>query len=86
MKLIELLNNLKQQALEQNKNGIKEVIDAGLISHERIFPIINKIDRIWNTHSELQFCELVKLIVLDCKNDLEFTKKLDEYIDENSIK
>lgn len=65
---------------------IEEIINSSNKNHERMFPILNKVDRIWMANPELQFCELVKLIVLDSKNDLEFTKKLDEYIDENNIK
>lgn len=65
---------------------IEKIIETSLERHERMFPILNKIDKIWMAHPTLQFCELVKLIVLDSKNDLEFTKKLDEYIDENNIK
>jgi hypothetical protein len=68
-------------------NGrINDIILSSTKSKERMFPILNKIDRIWCNHPELQFCELVKLIVLDSKTDLDFTKKLDEYIDDNNIK
>jgi hypothetical protein len=65
---------------------VEKIINSSNENHERMFPILNKVDRIWMANPELQFCELVKLIVLDSKNDLEFTKKLDEYIDENNIK
>jgi len=71
--------------MEHNER-IKEIIESSNKNHERMFPILNKIDRIWMTIPELQFCELVKLIVLDSKSDLEFTKKLDDYIDEHNIK
>lgn len=74
--------------------GVGKVIDAGLISHERIFPIINKFDRIWNHHSEKSFTEVVEILAdlwydkgVDKKpNDLEFTKLLDEYIDKYNIR
>lgn len=69
-----------------HEERIKEIIETSLERHERMFSILNKIDKIWMAHPTLQFCELAKLIVLDSKNDLEFTKKLDEYIDENNIK
>lgn len=65
---------------------IAEIINSSNTKKERMFPILNKIDRIWMANPELQFCELVKLIVLDSKDDLEFTKKLDDYIDEHNIK
>ena len=65
---------------------IAEIINSSNTKKERMFPILNKIDRIWMANLELQFCELVKLIVLDSKDDLEFTKKLDDYIDEHKIK
>ena len=67
------------------KERIDQIVESSNQKTERMFPILNKIDRIWNHHSDLQFCELVKLIVLD-STDLEFTKKLDEYIDDNGIK
>lgn len=85
MKFIKVLNNLKQEALLEHKSNIKEVIEAGLVSHERIFPILNKLDKLWNANPSLQFCELVKLLNTEqYKNDLEFTKRLDELIDGNS--
>jgi len=68
------------------KDPIDNIILSSNVSKERMFPILNKIDRIWCHNPELQFCELVKLIVLDSKTDLDFTKKLDEYIDDNNIK
>jgi maleate cis-trans isomerase len=67
------------------KERVNQIVESSNQRTERMFPILNKIDRIWNHHSDLQFCELVKLIVLD-STDLEFTKKLDEYIDDNGIK
>jgi hypothetical protein len=67
------------------KERVDQIVESSNQRTERMFPILNKIDRIWNHHSDLQFCELVKLIVLD-STDLEFTKKLDEYIDDNGIK
>lgn len=70
----------------ENKEAIKQIIESSNTRVERMFPILNKIDRIWASVPELQFCELVKLIVLDSKTDLEFTQKLDVYIDEHNIK
>ena len=68
------------------KERIDQIVESSNTRNERMFPILNKIDRIWNHNSDLQFCELVKLIVSDSYTDLEFTKKLDEYIDDNNIK
>ena len=65
---------------------IEEIWKERLKDHERMFPILNKIDTIWMANPTLQFCELTRLIVLDSKNDIEFTQKLDEYIDEHNIK
>jgi len=70
----------------EHKKRVEELMLSGNMNKERMFPILNKIDRIWSANSELQFCELVRLIVLDSRTDLDFTKKLDEYIDENNIK
>lgn len=74
--------------------GSEEVINLGLISHERIFPILNKLDRIWNHYSEKSLTEVLDLLANlwydeqhETKpNDLEFTKLLDEYIDKYKIK
>jgi maleate cis-trans isomerase len=68
------------------KERVDQIVESSNTRTERMFPILNKIDRIWNHNSDLQFCELVKLIVSDSYTDLEFTKKLDEYIDNNGIK
>ena len=68
------------------KERIDQIVESSNTRNERMFPILNKIDRIWNHNSDLQFCELVKLIVSDSYTDLEFTKKLDEYLDNNGIK
>lgn len=68
------------------KERVDQIVEFSNTRTERMFPILNKIDRIWNHNSDLQFCELVKLIVSDSYTDLEFTKKLDEYIDNNGIK
>lgn len=68
------------------KERVDQIVESSNTRAERMFPILNKIDRIWNHNSDLQFCELVKLIVSDSYTDLEFTKKLDEYIDNNGIK
>ncbi len=69
-----------------HSDRINEIILSENTNKERMFPILNKIDRIWTDNPEIQFCELVKLIVLDSKVDSDFTKHLDKYIDENNIK
>lgn len=56
-------------------------------SKDRIFPILNKLDRFWTSNPELTFCEVVKTLGIDGNlDDLELTKKLDEHIDDNNIK
>ena len=55
-------------------------------SKDRIFPIFNKLDRIWSSNSNLTFCELVKDLKIDNLDDLDLTKRLDVYIDDNNIK
>jgi len=76
------------------RSKAQHVIDLGLTSHERIFPIINKFDRIWNHHNDKSFTEVVEILAAlwyekgeeRKPNDLEFTKLLDEYIDRYQIK
>ncbi len=58
---------------------------------ERIFPILNKLDRCWAIKNEMTFCEIYNSIIAlrpegHKLTDLEFTKLLDEYIDKNGIK
>jgi len=67
-------------------NKIEEVLDKAKISKDRMFPILNKIDRIWLANHELSFCELIKLININSVDDIEFTKKLDIFIETNNIK
>jgi hypothetical protein len=53
-------------------------------SKDRIFPILNKLDRFWTNNSELTFCEVINTLGLNSNlDDLELTKKLDEHIDEH---
>ena len=65
---------------------IEDVILLSNINKERIFPILNKIDRIWAKSPNLQFYELVNLLTKNNLSDNEFTKELDNYINENGIK
>lgn len=54
---------------------------------ERIFSILNKVNRVWINNPKLKFCELYKLISEGKKlTDLQFSRKLDKYIEENNIK
>jgi hypothetical protein len=55
-------------------------------SKDRIFPIFNKLDRIWTSKSEFTFCEVIQALNIDKLDDLELTKRLDKYIDDNNIK
>ena len=54
---------------------------------ERVFPILNKFDRCWTIKTEMTFCDLYMSITEGQRvTDLEFTKLLDKYIEENGIK
>lgn len=55
---------------------------------ERIFSILNKIDKCWSgTKGKITFCELLKLIDSNLNlGDLEFSQALDKYIEDNKIK
>ncbi len=55
-------------------------------SKDRIFPILNKLDRIWINNQDLNFCELIKILKLENLTDLELTKTLDKHIDDTGIK
>lgn len=65
----------------------EEVLALNLLRKERIFPILNKLDRIWAKNSDKQLIELlIEIIPKDVINDLELTQFLDEYIEKNNIK
>lgn len=54
---------------------------------ERIFPILNKFDRIYSYYKDKTFCEVYTLITQNKQlSDLEFTQEMDKYIEENKIK
>ncbi len=54
---------------------------------ERIFPILNKFDRIFTHHATKTFCWIYNDITQGQQlTDLEFTKRMDEYIEKNNIK
>lgn len=55
---------------------------------ERIFSILNKLDKSWSgTKGKITFCELVNLIAKnESLGDLEFSKAMDNYIEEHKIK
>lgn len=49
---------------------------------ERIFPIMNKFDRIWYTYPDKTFCDIYNEITKgEIIDDKEFTKRLTIYID-----
>lgn len=61
-------------------------------THERMFPILNKFDRIWEHNEDLTFCEVYQDIIKDFQisennllTDLQFTKLMDDYIEKNNI-
>lgn len=69
---------------EKSELVIYEIINKK--TKERIFPILNKFDRIWENNLDKSFCELYTILT-DNKTvtDLEFTKLMDKYIDNNKI-
>lgn len=79
----------------EEKKKLGEKIDmeeyTDITSSARMFPIMNKIDRIWYTHPRLKFCDLIKcvagnLTLFSEMTDDEFRSKLDQYINDNKIK
>lgn len=75
--------HLKNMDLTPTPEQIEHLTTVRIKLREKIFPILNKIDYIWEKNPELQFCEIVKKINIDdIKNDLELTKRLDEIVDE----
>lgn len=83
MKFIKILIHLKNMDLTPTPEQIEHLTTVRIKLREKIFPILNKIDYIWEKNPELQFCEIVKKINIDdIKNDLELTKRLDEIVDE----
>ena len=53
----------------------------------KIFPILNKFDRIWSSNPSKTFCQIYTEITKEVKiNDEEFSKLLTEYIENNKIK
>ncbi len=66
--------------------SVDEIIQLGE-SPERIFPILNKFDRIWSYYGNVPFCEVFKMVT-EGKNltDIEFTQLMEEYINKNNIK
>lgn len=68
--------------MEPNKEEIEKLTSIRVRLREKIFPILNKIDNIWEKNPELQFCEIVKMIDTEkYTDDLLLTKRLDELID-----
>lgn len=68
----------KKEAFREHKN---------LTDPMRIFPILNKFDRIWSANLEKPFCEIYKDITKGKDlTDMEFTQLMEIYIDEKAIK
>lgn len=82
MKFIKILIHLKNMDLTPTPEQIEHLTTVRIKLREKIFPILNKIDYIWEKNPELQFCELIKLINPDqYTDDLLLTKRLEELID-----
>lgn len=66
----------------------KELVSDWETNSERIFPILNKLDRIWYANHTMNFATLILDILGDNKitTDLEFTRLLDKYIENKNIK
>jgi deoxyhypusine synthase len=59
------------------------------MKEEKIFPIMNKFDKIWSDNVDKTFCEIYKEITNgEMLTDKEFSKRLTKYIDkqEDSVK
>lgn len=66
-------------------NTLKDILEQ--TTHERMFPILNKFQRIWEYDKDKTFCEIYNNITQGKKyTDLELTKEMDKYIDYNEIK
>lgn len=55
-------------------------------SIDRIFPILNKFDRIY-THYNIPFCAVYNMLTNGKSySDIEFTQLMEQHINENNIK
>ena len=71
--------------MEERKVSAENIMDKD--NPERIFPILNKFDRIYSHYKNKTFCETYRLITGDKQySDIEFTQLMDKYIEENNIK
>ena len=58
-----------------------------MINEEKVFPILNKLDRIWSSNIKLRFCDIYRVITEGKKlSDAKLSQKLTKYIDDNNIK
>lgn len=65
---------------------LKEIIEDKN-NPERIFPMLNKFDRIFTKMSDKTFCQVYNEITEGKDfSDLELTKRMDEYIERHGIK
>ncbi len=72
--------------MERKGMSVDDIIKLGE-TPERIFPILNKFDRIYSYYGNKPFCEVFKMVT-DNKSltDAEFTQCMEEYINKNNIK
>ncbi len=69
--------------------GSEEIVNQALISHERMFPVLNKMGRIWEANYKTPLIDIFTQIFSEFKvpkNDLELTQILDEYIDKHEVR
>lgn len=73
--------------MEQKKEvSAVDILDSNK-NLERIFPILNKFDRIYTHYGDKTFCEVYQMITQNKQfTDLEFTQVMEQYIGENKIK
>ena len=58
-----------------------------MIEEEKIFPILNKLDRIWQSNLKMRFCDMYRMISEGKKlSDSQLSKRLTDFIDKNNIK
>lgn len=58
-----------------------------MLEEEKVFPILNKFDRIWMSDPKKTFCQLYVEITGGFEvDDKTFSKLLTDYIEKNNIK
>ena len=72
--------------MQKKEVSVVDVLDSNT-NPERIFPILNKFDRIYSHYGNKSFCEVYKIITQDKQfTDLEFTQVMEQHIEDNKIK